>query len=226
MYNSLVCLFNIDTSQVLLKAWGSRPEILPEPLLHALLNNKTLAGAAKDLKCSTRTLQRHTARMLQTIGFPIENKTQQTWHTWLVLISGLKACSSCTILKELKAYSKDATTTTGLCSRCRECNNTHVSTYRAANPEKCRDYAKRHYKNNTEYYKQKATFRRASLLKAIPKWADLSSISEFYKNRLKGYHVDHIVPLSNPLVCGLHVLDNLQYLTTEDNLKKSNKWEV
>lgn len=68
--------------------------------------------------------------------------------------------------------------------------------------------------------------RRATRLNATPPWADLEAIKEFYKNCPEGYHVDHIVPLQHNLICGLHVLENLQYLTAEDNLSKSNKWEA
>lgn len=65
--------------------------------------------------------------------------------------------------------------------------------------------------------------RRAEKLSATPKWANLEKIKEKYKNCPKGYHVDHYFPLQGENVCGLHVENNLQYLTAEQNISKGNK---
>jgi hypothetical protein len=68
--------------------------------------------------------------------------------------------------------------------------------------------------------------RRASQLQRTPKWADLEAIKQFYLNCPKGYHVDHIVPLKGANISGLHVLNNLQYLSASENLSKGNKYAV
>ena len=67
--------------------------------------------------------------------------------------------------------------------------------------------------------------RRSAKLKRTPKWANLEDIKSFYKSCPKGYQVDHIIPLLGKNVSGLHVLNNLQYLTPEENLSKGNRYE-
>jgi Na+-translocating ferredoxin:NAD+ oxidoreductase RnfC subunit len=47
---------------------------------------------------------------------------------------------------------------------------------------------------------------------------------EIYRNCPNTHEVDHIIPLNHPLVCGLHVVSNLQYLTRRENRSKSNHW--
>lgn len=77
-------------------------------------------------------------------------------------------------------------------------------------------------KDNPERVNANSARRRAARLQAIPPWADLDAIKALYESCPKGSHVDHIIPLRHPLVCGLHVLENLQILTAEENLKKGN----
>lgn len=66
--------------------------------------------------------------------------------------------------------------------------------------------------------------RKAIKKQAVPKWADLNVIKEVYiEAKYMQMHVDHIVPLLSPLVCGLHVWDNLQLLDARTNISKGNR---
>ena len=94
---------------------------------------------------------------------------------------------------------------------------------------KCKDCRKEasadYYQNNKEkYYANRAKYRAAKL-ERTPKWANMLHIEEFYARCPEGHEVDHIVPLQGERVCGLHVLENLQYLTVVENRSKSNKYE-
>lgn len=66
---------------------------------------------------------------------------------------------------------------------------------------------------------------RARKYQRMPAWADESKIREFYLNYPNGHEVDHIIPLFGKLVSGLHVHTNLQYLTIEENRRKSNRFD-
>ncbi len=75
--------------------------------------------------------------------------------------------------------------------------------------------------------------RRKQLVQATPAWADQLLILEFYKNSVEltnqtgiPHQVDHIIPLVNDLVCGLHWEGNLQVLTAVDNQSKNNKFVI
>lgn len=77
------------------------------------------------------------------------------------------------------------------------------------------------YRRSVRYFK--------ALFQAWPDWcAEDPRFAEIYKKartlRDRGHnvHVDHIVPLCNPIVCGLHVPWNLTVISAEENLKKSN----
>lgn len=72
--------------------------------------------------------------------------------------------------------------------------------------------------------------RRAMKKQAVPKWAELELIKTMYEkaNILSletkiSYQVDHIVPLINKIVCGLHCYANLRIITAKENNEKGNK---
>lgn len=92
------------------------------------------------------------------------------------------------------------------------------------NREKLKAYQRRHYRENKALYRAKDARYRAAKLKATPLWADLEAIKQFYMACPPGFHVDHIIPLQGKTVCGLHVLENLQYLPAKDNLSKGNRY--
>lgn len=139
----------------------------------------------------------------------------------------------------------------GLSPKCRECHlkarakyvETHKEECRASN-ERCRAkpknrkkavrvsrlWRKNHPGYSNEYrrnnIKQKTFIdnkTRAKRLKRIMKWSDIDAIKDFYLACPDGHEVDHIVPYRSKNVSGLHVLNNLQYLTPRENKRKFNK---
>lgn len=85
-------------------------------------------------------------------------------------------------------------------------------------------------KNFPEYYSARVSLRNANKLTATPSWANMFYISEAYhlcklRNHIFDFkwHVDHIVPLKNYLVCGLHSHTNLQVIPAIDNIIKGNR---
>lgn len=66
-----------------------------------------------------------------------------------------------------------------------------------------------------------------------PSWANETAIKDVYRaakllTELTGvvYHVDHIIPIKHPLVCGLHVENNLRAIPANENMQKSNSFSI
>ncbi len=86
------------------------------------------------------------------------------------------------------------------------------------------EYDKNWREQNRGKARAKVRGYQAKKLRALPAWADKKAIVAFYSNCPDGFEVDHIVPIQGKIVCGLHVLENLQYLPINVNRSKSNKF--
>lgn len=162
----------------------------------------------------------------------------------------MKACSICLQEKPYSEYHKRKAMKDGHRSACKSCeyvrnqgpyreNRLKVSEKhnRAKGHIPLEDYKKQR-KENKIPRSYRVAKRRAMKKNAEVKWSDKQYIQDLYKNAKEAnsifeavgikpkFQVDHIVPLQHPLVCGLHSEHNLQILTAEENIRKSNKFKV
>lgn len=68
--------------------------------------------------------------------------------------------------------------------------------------------------------------RRLAQYRSLKIFGASQDILDFYENCPTGMTVDHIIPLIHPDVSGLHVLWNLQYLSSSENSKKGNSFTL
>jgi hypothetical protein len=72
--------------------------------------------------------------------------------------------------------------------------------------------------------------RREAQVRGTPSWANMDAIQSIYEIAAEmragtgiPYEVDHAIPITSPLVCGLHCEANLQIITALDNRSKGNR---
>lgn len=91
------------------------------------------------------------------------------------------------------------------------------------------EYAAQWTRANRDKRRATTAKRKAALLRAKPTWADEIAMARIYAEAARiqretgvRHHVDHMVPLQSPLVCGLHCEANLQILPGPENEGKRN----
>lgn len=209
-YSFLLNLLSTDSCQELAKVYDVTDETITSKLKNSIIKNKPLKAR---------------------------------WKPYILSLIGHKVCSSCRAILPFENFGLNNATLTGLASPCNICRGIYNSEYYRTHVEE--ESLRKRISNSTEESKYlrsqygkwyrlnfkgtlnaKHARRRAKKLKATPFWSETCEIRELYKNCPKGYHIDHIVPLNHPLVCGLHVLANLQPIPAMDNMKKGNYFKT
>ena len=149
----------------------------------------------------------------------------------------MKKCYNCKEFKPHEAYSENRRYRDHLEKRCIIC----VDARRERDRQRSRDWhacptnkarAKDWYQANRGRVVEYTAARRADKTGQMPPWADRLAIQAIYDKCVEvseqtgiPHEVDHIIPLNGLKVSGLHIPENLQIITAEENRAKSNKFE-
>lgn len=116
-------------------------------------------------------------------------------------------------------------------AKVQEYSKDYYAKNREARLKKNADWYKKNSKNEDviAWIRSKSSKRRAAKINAVVPWTDDKEIKKVYAKaremtKMSGikYEVDHVIPLQGKMVCGLHVMDNLEIITKEKNREKRN----
>jgi len=112
-------------------------------------------------------------------------------------------------------------------------NQSYIVEYRATNEDqkqKARIRASKWQKDNVGRCRARNSLRKQRVKIATPDWVSRKELGYVYEKAYQmekrsglKHHVDHMVPLVHPDVCGLHVPWNLNAIPALDNLRKGNR---
>lgn len=191
----------LDPSLVLKKKIRGLPGYTILDLVFSLIYEETVLKAATSLGYSDNPIKQSIKQVLSPL-FP--NRSQEfgsgggirDWRLELLLTIDHKYCNGCNSILPLDNFGDNSNTSYSKAPKCKHCRNIELL-------------------ERKEYISDRT-----------PNWANIKEINKFIRNCPKGYQVDHIIPLKGKLVSGLHVLDNLQYLTAYDNRVKNNSYTI
>ena len=182
-----------------LEKFNNRPQgkgiVTKEQFIQTLAKDKY--NLAKDLNLGALAVVK-----LIKLLLPSKPRDNTKPCNYLLNKYGMKYCTKCKTVHKLENFNDNSSNKYGKNTYCKSCQNKTSGT--------------------TQSYR--TAKYRTSKQQRTPKWAELELIKQFYINCPKDKVVDHIIPLQGKTVCGLHVINNLQYLTNSENCRKNNKF--
>lgn len=183
---------------------------------------------AEVFSCSVRTIANRKVEE-GLIGLTNNNSTTK-------IVNGARECVRCGKIKNIKQFNKQSSASSGYRSTCKSCQSKEGKEYYKENKRELSNKHREYYEGNKNLYAEKDARRRASKKRATPTW--YSELDKFIFTELKDlckrrkeifnidYEIDHIIPLQNDKVCGLHYYQNWQLLSRSENRKKGNRHDL
>jgi 5-methylcytosine-specific restriction endonuclease McrA len=203
--------------------YSNTEDLFAGVLIEGILSTKGTKEASDLIKFPYKTVTNALEQFFQ----PQFGKLQgggETWRFKLLTEVRFKYCSDCKKLLSFESFDLNKSSATGRHHYCKECKKAlNAETYKK---ESTKESHKRSYLKNRDKIKARNALYRAQRDQRSPAWAFLAEIALVYKNCPEDAQVDHIIPLKGNLVSGLHVAENLQYLSPEDNIRKSNTFDI
>lgn len=147
----------------------------------------------------------------------------------------MKKCSRCEQDKHLTEFPVRRAAHDGRAAACKTCINDAKSTAYWVNTGERQKSIERTVRTKKARFEADPAYHRAFNLwtstrrrTKIPAWVKIMDFHEVCKLAVKkgpGHVIDHIVPISHPDVCGLHVPWNVRVVTKKKNTDKGSKFK-
>ena len=144
-----------------------------------------------------------------------------------------KQCTRCRITKPLTDFVVRTASRDGRSAACADCLKAAKRAEYRENPTLRAAQIARAVANRRDRFEAEPGYRRAFNMwggvkrrTRIPPWVSIADFVPICRTaELLGpdFHVDHVIPLRHPLVCGLHVPENVRVMYGELHLLRQNK---